>query len=88
VQAINTTPNINNFNAHFFDRYYLKGWDSTTDVKSEARAKALPEGNWAKQHVIPDFLRFAVPMKQQAMERKMDVVQQDGYARASYASRR
>ena len=94
-----TTTNNNNFNnINFFDRYYKKGWDSQ-DVKTQARGGPAattavvgnnghqgPGGAGSSVGQLPDFLRFAVPMKlsQPMQRRKMDLVH-DGYARYSRA---
>ena len=63
----------------FMDRYYGEGWNSR-DVKSEATRNA--KGNARSAMQLPDFLRYAVPMKQKAvkMEQRMDT----GYAKAMY----
>ncbi len=72
-------PSIEISNANFFDRYYKAGWEST-DVKFEARGAAEVATD------IPDFLKFAVPMKRPVavLERKMDDVVYDGYTRARF----
>ena len=63
----------------FMDQYYGEGWNSR-DVKSEATRNA--KGNARSAMQLPDFLRYAVPMKQKAakMEQRMDT----GYAKAMY----
>ena len=62
----------------FMDQYYGEGWKSR-DVKSEATKNS--KGNARSAMQLPDFLRFAVPMKQTVkMEERMDT----GYAKAMY----
>lgn len=66
---------------NFFDRYYKSGWVST-DVKTLALGGKERE----KPIIIPDFLRYAVPMARPApdvLRKKMDIIV-DGYARAHY----
>merc|ERR1712061_657341 len=54
----------------FMDKYYREGWISR-DVKSEATKNS--KGNARSAMQLPDFLRFAVPMKQTVkMEERMD----------------
>jgi hypothetical protein len=66
--------------SNFLDRYYKQGWNAK-DVK--------PVRPMSNQHEIPDFLRYAVPMKmapRQVIQKKMDVVQ-EGYSRALFEHR-
>jgi len=65
----------NDLGKAFFDRYYRAGWKTGDGGRAAAAATAAA----GKGDVLPDFLRFAVPMTQVAQQR-MDVA--GGYSRA------